>query len=194
MSPFEYISVLISIVLGLGITQIVAGIAEVIHHWNRVKLYWPHLLWIVLVFFLHFQEWWWLYELRDHERWRLPVVLFIILYPVDLFILARVLFPFSQQDSSTEPVDMRAFYFRDARKFFLLIAILALLAILDDVFLQDYRLVDEFVQVSILLASSFIAWRRIENERVHQVFVVVLVLVMLATFAVQWNNWLVGLP
>ncbi len=190
MSPFEYITVLISIVLGLGITQLVAGMAEMIHQWDRVKIYWPHLLWIVLVFFLHFQEWWWLYELRDHEHWRLPTVLFIILYPVDLFILARVLFPFGQEPSA-DSTDMRSFYFKNARKFFLLIAILAILAILDDVFLQDYRLMDEPVQVTLLLASSFIAWRRVKTEWVHQAFVIILVIVMLITFAVQWDKWLV---
>ncbi len=55
MTPFEHVSVLISIVLGLGITQKVSGLADIIHQWKSVKLYWPHLLWILFVFFLHIQ-------------------------------------------------------------------------------------------------------------------------------------------
>lgn len=44
ISPFEYVSVLISIILGLGIAQIVTGLADIIHQWQRIKLYWPHTL------------------------------------------------------------------------------------------------------------------------------------------------------
>jgi hypothetical protein len=53
MTPFDYVTGLISIILDLGITQIIIGVADIIHQWERVKLYWPHLLWIVFVFFLH---------------------------------------------------------------------------------------------------------------------------------------------
>src|SRR5690242_18156384 len=116
MTPFEYISVLISIVLGLGITQIVTGVADMIHHWNKIKIYWPHVLWIILVFFLQVQEWWWLYELRNNARWELPVFLFILLYPIDLFILSRILFP----AFSDEEVEFKQFYFDNYRKFFFL--------------------------------------------------------------------------
>ncbi|MBX2916563.1 MAG: hypothetical protein KF856_14935 [Cyclobacteriaceae bacterium] len=63
MSPFEYVSVLISIILGLGITQIVTGVADVIQNWRNVKLYLPHALWVMFVFFLHMQERWVLYEM-----------------------------------------------------------------------------------------------------------------------------------
>ena len=44
MTPFEYVTVLISIILGLGITQIVTGVADIIHQWDKMKLYWPHML------------------------------------------------------------------------------------------------------------------------------------------------------
>jgi hypothetical protein len=57
MTPFEYVIVLIFIILGLGITQIGSGVADLIHNSDRVKVYWPHTLWIIFVFFLHLQEW-----------------------------------------------------------------------------------------------------------------------------------------
>lgn len=77
MSPFEYVTILISIILGLGITQLVTGIADIIHEKEHVKLYWPHALWIPIIFFLLIQEWWDIYALRDYDTWRLPVFLFI---------------------------------------------------------------------------------------------------------------------
>jgi len=54
MSPFEYVIVLISIILGLGITLVLTGIAELIRKWNAIKIFWPYLIWIGLVFVLHF--------------------------------------------------------------------------------------------------------------------------------------------
>ncbi|HMJ67756.1 MAG TPA: hypothetical protein VK508_02610 [Cyclobacteriaceae bacterium] len=196
MTPFEYITVLISIILGLGITQIVTGVADIIHQWNRVRIYWPHLLWIVLVFFLHIQEWWWLYELRTYEKWRLPIFLFVILYPINLFILARILFPYGSDivgtGNQTGKVDLKEFYFGNYRKFFLLIAVLAVLAVLDDVFIQHYRIIDEAPQLAILTLSTLITTMKLGQEWIHRLFVVALVLMMLITFAVQWNEWLVG--
>src|SRR4051812_23976190 len=102
MTPFEYVTVLISIILGLGITQIISGVADLIHNSERVKIYWPHLLWVILAFFLHVQEWWQIYELKSYTGWYLPVFIFIILYPINLFILARILFPVGSGDA---PID-----------------------------------------------------------------------------------------
>lgn len=173
MTPFEYITVLISIVLGLGITQIVTGVADIIHHWHRVTLYWPHLLWIVFVFFLHVQEWWWFYELREYPTWELPMFLFVLLYPINLFILARILFP-----APTETGDMKEFYFGNYRKFFLLFAILAVLAVIDDVSIQHYAVVDEIPQLALLLISVAITLRRIKNEVFHKILAAIILVVV----------------
>src|SRR5690349_8301075 len=135
MTPFEYVSVLISIVLGLGITQIVSGTADLIHHWERVKMYWPHLLWVVLGFFLNIQEWWVLFELRDLPQWRLPTFFLTIIYPINLFVLARILFPTIPPEGI---IDIKDFYFKNYRKFFLLIAILAFVSFIDNVLVHDY--------------------------------------------------------
>lgn len=47
ISAFEYVTVLISIVVGLGITEVLSGIADLIKQSKRVKFYWPHLLWVL---------------------------------------------------------------------------------------------------------------------------------------------------
>jgi hypothetical protein len=175
MTPFEYITVLISIVLGLGITQIVSGIAEMIHHSSKIKIYWPHLLWIVLVFFLQVQEWWWLYELRNSFSWRLPVFLYVLLYPIDLFILSRILFPAFNDG----PVDLKSFYFENYRKFFFLLALLALLAVIDDVFIQVYKITDEVPQLVLLIVSTIISIGKIKNEFVHKALVSIILIAVI---------------
>src|SRR5688572_25096937 len=93
MTPFEYVIVLISIILGLGITTILTGIANFIKYPPAERFYLPYAIWILLVFVLHIHEWWESYSLKSLETWKLPVFLFIILYPIALYILAHLLFP-----------------------------------------------------------------------------------------------------
>lgn len=186
MTPFEFVTVLISIILGLGITQIVSGVADIIHHHERVKVYWPHLLWLILVFFLHIQEWWQIYELKNFTAWHLPVFLFIILYPIVLFILARILFP----TFSSEEVDLKAFYFNNYRKFFSLLIILPLLAMAENVFVHQRGIEEEWIPLLLCASSVFIVWRKVRTERVHQIFVITLIIIMLISFIVTWEEWL----
>ena len=182
MTPFEYVTVLISIILGLGITQIVTGIADVIHQWNRIKIYWPHALWIVLVFVMHIHEWWYTYELKKHEQWHLVSFLFLILYPILLFVLARILFPFGAMDTD---VDFKEFYFSNYRKFFLLVSLLVLLAALQDVLLEGYSVMSQLPKVLIPLVLNVLAIKKIKHETLHQIVVLLLLAAFIASLAVS---------
>ena len=186
MTPFEYVTVLISIVLGLGITQIVTGTADIIQNWERVKLYWPHLLWIVLVFFLHLQEWWVLFELRHMQQWRLPTFFFTILSPINLFILARILFPASHEGG---PTDLKTYYFNSYRKFFLMIAILAAISFIDNVFINSYPLELQFIPVGLMAVMGYGAARGYHKEWIHKVLVAAFVLVLMISVVVNWEDW-----
>ena len=58
MTTFEYLAVLISIIVGLGITHLLGGVARFIHHPDRYKFYWVHLLWICYAFALTCPQRW----------------------------------------------------------------------------------------------------------------------------------------
>src|SRR5688572_28105734 len=151
MSPFEYVSVLISIIYGLGITLVLTGVAELIRRWKTIVPCWPYFIWIVLVFVLHVYEWWEHYTLRLFPSWSLPMFLFVILYPILLFILANLLFPAKW---SKKGIDLKEFYFATCPKFFLWTIFLAALAIIQNVFLEGYSLADQFVQIIVLVVFS----------------------------------------
>lgn len=48
ISAFEYVSILVSIILGLGITQIISSFTDLLYHYKEIKFYWPHTLWVLL--------------------------------------------------------------------------------------------------------------------------------------------------
>src|SRR5690606_22164441 len=130
MTPFEYITVLVSIILGLGITTILTGVAELIKQSRLFYLYTPYIIWIVLVFVLHIQEWWVTYSLKSEGEWTLPKFLFILLYPINLYVLAHLLFPGQKSNSYTS----KEFYLTHFRRLFTSAMILVILSVLHNVF------------------------------------------------------------
>src|SRR6478672_4069223 len=65
MDPFSYLSVLISIILGLGITQLVTGLGRLIQARGRIKFYAPTIAWVGLLLIIHVQTWWAMFGLRS---------------------------------------------------------------------------------------------------------------------------------
>ncbi|MDZ4716456.1 MAG: hypothetical protein SH819_13415 [Cytophagales bacterium] len=188
MSPFEFVTVLISIILGLGITQIMSGIADLIHQWDKTKIYWPHVLWVILVFVLHVQQWWLTYQLRDMVVWRLPFFLFEVLYPISLFILARILFPLTGDETSN---DMKVFYFRHYRKFFLLVMILSVLSALENIFIHNLGVAGWLVNLVLFAGLLVVAVKKIKTERLHEAIALLLLTAMTAGIIININEWLI---
>jgi len=189
MSSFEYVTVLISIVLGLGITQILTGIAKLIQRRSRVKLYWPHLLWILFILFLHVQEWWVMYELKGYQPWRLPIFLFIMLYPVNLYVMARLLFP---DRMSGKVTDLKVYYFENYRNIFTLLVLSAILSIVYNMSILHLQLMDQILQLLLAVCFTVIVVRNYSGELLHKVLSLIVVSMMMLSVIVEWDEWLIN--
>jgi hypothetical protein len=197
MSPFEYIIVLISIILGLGITTILTGLAEVIKYNRSFKAYTPYIIWIVLVFVLHIHEWWVSYELKSIEVWKLPMFLFIILYPINLYILAHLLFP----SGISEGFDSKEFYFKHFPKLFVSALILVGLSVIHNFALTDYVTDDpviqvfvdyQIVQILIMVALLIILISRTRNTKIHLTAAMFLLLLTIVSLIVTQDSLLIA--
>lgn len=188
MTPFEYVTVLISIILGLGITQIVTGVADLVHQQERVKIYWPHLLWVVIIFVLHIQEWWATFELRQFDSWRLPTFLLVVLYPINLFILARLLFPLG---ISTEEIDLKEFYYQNFKKIFGWAIILPLLSLINNVFLIGHAFREEVIQLLVPFILLAMIRQKTQRETLHKILAVLFLSLLIVSMIVTWNSSLI---
>ncbi len=189
MSPFEYVSVLISIIYGLGITLVLTGVAELIRRWKTSRPFWPYFIWIALVFVLHIYEWWEHYALRLFPSWSLPMFLFVILYPILLFILANLLFPLKW---SKKGVNLKAFYFLNYPKFFLCVILLAALSIVQNIVLSNYMLQDQLVQFAILIIFSIMLIRPIQNIAVHTILAILMLITMLISLFLTRDSLIIS--
>jgi hypothetical protein len=191
MTPFEYIAVLVSIILGLGVTQIITGVAHFIHTGNKVKIYWPHLLMIIIVFLFHLQEWWVFWEYKDIKVWKMSTFLFVLLYPITLFVQARLLFPF---DNFEEETDLKSFYYDNYRYYFLLIGVQAVFSMIDNMWLRGLTLQDQIVQMALIVLTLIIAGFKIKNEWVHKILMLLLIFSVIIIFAVNDEVMTIAVP
>jgi hypothetical protein len=105
VDTFEYLAVLISIVVGLGLTHVLSAMGRVISSPANEKLFWVHSLWTL--FILVYLVFWWWFELglRDVGEWTGSVYAFVVLYAIALYLLSVVIVPAEPQ------ADYREYYF-----------------------------------------------------------------------------------
>ena len=92
---FEYIAVLTSIIIGLGMAQLLRGVAGLIQQPGKKSVYWVHLCWVGYTFFTLVFWWWWEFRLGTIETWTFAIYFFVVLYAFVMFLICALLFPTS---------------------------------------------------------------------------------------------------
>lgn len=93
MDTFSYLSVLLSIVLGLALTQILQGYRAILLARDRVRLSATVLLWSGLVIAMVAQAWWASFGLRDRTHWDFVTFAIILAQMGLLYVGAALVFP-----------------------------------------------------------------------------------------------------
>ncbi|NIQ81711.1 MAG: hypothetical protein GTN93_27175, partial [Anaerolineae bacterium] len=114
MTLFEYLGVLISVVMGLGITHLLIGTSKVIQHRESIRLYWVHAVWTVNILIYILVIWWGMFWWSSLEEWTFYNFLFVTLYAIVLFLLAAMLHPW---DVPTD-FDYEEHFFKNRAWFF----------------------------------------------------------------------------
>jgi hypothetical protein len=99
MSQFEFIFVLVSIVLGLALTRLLDGLSRVLQ--NKVRhrdVDLVHLGFSIAVVVLLLIVWWALFRWRDETGWSFPTYLVIVVHMASFYALSAILFPDRDSD------------------------------------------------------------------------------------------------
>lgn len=120
MTPFEHLAVLISIVLGLALTQLLMTVHRLVQARDRVRIHWLPLAWTGLLFVAQIEWWWQSFGLREETAWNFFYFLFILLSPVSLYLAAAFALPEVERG---EGCDLREYYFENHRWFFAVLAV-----------------------------------------------------------------------
>ena len=90
---FEYLTVLISVVVGLSVTSFLTNIARIIHIRGDVTISWVQLLWSMTILIWTISFWWFTFVLAEQREWTFPFFVFLLAYSTLLFFLMALLFP-----------------------------------------------------------------------------------------------------
>ena len=95
---FQHVMVLTSIIIGLGITNVLLGVSGAIERYTEgdrpLQLGWASAFWLAQVFLWMILFWWWEFRLVDIlKHWTLWNYFLIICYAVVLFLLVALLIP-----------------------------------------------------------------------------------------------------
>jgi hypothetical protein len=93
MDAFEYISILTSIIIGLGMAQLLLGVSRIIQHPDEARPYWVHLSWVLTMFMYSVFWWWWEFSLGEIEVWTFGAYLLVIFYAFLIFLMCALLSP-----------------------------------------------------------------------------------------------------
>jgi hypothetical protein len=127
MGPFEYIALLASIILALGVTRIFTGIGRIIQLRKEVKIYWVHILWVGNVFLWLLVNWWILFRWRTFEAWSFFLFIFVLISPSIAFILSVLLLP----EPIKSGMNLKNYFYNNSKSFFILATLLPLLDVAD---------------------------------------------------------------
>ena len=180
MDQFEYVMVLVSIIIGLGITHILVGVGGIIdrlsHKDDRLEPSLAHASWLGFCFAWLVMFWWWEYRFSTRvSDWTMGLYLFLICYAVTLFLLQAVLVP-----RTWDGVTSLKEYFLERRAWFY--SLLALVTILDqfDSYLKggfEYILDTGYINMAFTAATIpvVIIGIRTTKMRIHNIMATIFV-------------------
>jgi len=129
MDPFEYLVVLTSIVLGLAVTRVIAGIGNIIQTRAKKRTYWVHIIWMVNLMLTITIVWWVAYRWRTEQHWTFFLFLWLLLTPTLLYLISALIFP--DTDEAQLVTDWDVYYYQHHRDIFLLYALVFPIDLID---------------------------------------------------------------
>lgn len=122
MSEFEYITVLLSILIGLGVTQLLSGIARLVRDGRALWPAWWVMVIVATLLLGNVQVWWASFIWRHQTSWTFFGYLSFLVQPVILYLLAYLVLP---ADLHLDGRELAHAFVARRKPFFVLLALIA---------------------------------------------------------------------
>lgn len=166
MDAFSYLSVLLSIILGLGLTQLLTAVGRVIRHRDHVRMDWLPMLWAAVLLLVYVQVWWSMFGMRQLRSWTFLEFLVVLGQTVTLYMMAALLLP---DDIDASGVDLRGYYERQHRWFFTFFLATLVISVGKDVLIGG-RLPEQLnVAFHIVFAAIALSAILVRRRRYHEI-------------------------
>ena len=120
MSPFEFITVFVSLIVGFALSHILRAVSDLYEIRERVKPYWLNSLWVVTVIMWSIFTWWGLWMLSvDRIDWTYAQYWFLVMNVSSIYFFTTLVLP-KATDGGT--IDLENHYYSVHKAFFSIVA------------------------------------------------------------------------
>ena len=120
MSPFEFITVFVSLIVGFALSHILRAVSDLYEIRERVKPYWLNSLWVVTVIMWSIFTWWGLWMLSiDRTDWTYAQYWFLVMNVSSIYFFTTLVLPKATDDGM---IDLENHYFSVHKAFFSIVA------------------------------------------------------------------------
>lgn len=110
---FTYVSVLPSIIVALALTDLLAGMANILKL-GRVKVSLVHFSWLGILLFMCVDYWFFVWDMHEIKDWPSGLVLFLLILSTPLYLSCRLIVP---ETGGKELLDLKTFHDENRRKY-----------------------------------------------------------------------------
>lgn len=170
VDAFSYLSVLLSIILGLGLTQLLTAAGRLIRHRDRVRADWLPLLWAAVLLVIYVQVWWAMFGLRQVREWTFLAFLIVLGQAIALYMMAAVVLPEQVDDDG---IDLGVYFDRQRRWFFVFFLATLIVSVTKDVVIAGNLPGRTNLAFHAVLATVSLGAMSLRRRRAQEVFGVI---------------------
>ena len=163
--------VLVSLIIGLGLAELLVEVARTIRYRQRIETYWVHLVFVAIIFLALIQQWWEIWGIRETESWSFVGLLMMLGGPIGLFLISHLIF-----SDDAPKVDYRAYYYTEKGP----IVLIGILTVLTSVTFRPLILGGDLFALdnlsSFILIAIFSGMALTKNGYFHGVMVIFVLL------------------
>jgi hypothetical protein len=173
---YEHLLVVMSIVIGLSITQLLKGAAQLYRARARVRAYWLHWAWTILLLVFSLLVWWTYWGYRSIAEWDFFRFVLYLVPAVVFYFLSAITFPAPTDDVT----DLRAYYYANRAGFFGTFATYAFVAGLTAMIVRDLPFTDPSNLFRVGMVALMLVGMKSASAKVHAAVFGVSAILMIA--------------
>ena len=167
MTQFEYVMVMVSLILALALAQALRGLSEIA---MSDKRYWPHALWLAIYVLFVLQAWWAYWDFNVIETWTITAYISTLVTPIIYFASIYLLVPATR----AADVDWRNHFYSVRRWFFFLGLLASFTAIFVNSWYFDTPLLHPYRVFHAIFIGIWVSGIVSASEKVHKTLAVLM--------------------
>jgi hypothetical protein len=167
MTQFEYIMVMVSLILALALAQALRGLCEMV---TSKKRHWPHALWLATYVLFILQAWWAYWDFNVIETWTVTAYTSALIIPVIIFASIYLLVPATR----AADIDWCDHFYTVRRWFFILGLLYSFMGIFVNTWYFDTPLLHPYRVFHAAFLGIWVAGIVSASERAHKALAVLM--------------------